>query len=84
MRTEALLAARQSADIELVPARVSLEAATRLAIDLDHPACDCLCLVAAIDRDCPLVTADQRLLDKLNRARRSALRRRVVPLRTMT
>lgn len=85
-REEALLAARllQGADIELVPARRSLEAATRLAIDLDHPAYDCLYLVLAIDNDCSLVTADESLLDKLNRARQPGLRRRVIPLRTVT
>jgi predicted nucleic acid-binding protein len=85
-RDEALLAARllQGSDIELVPARASLEAATRLAIDLDHPAYDCLYLVVAINRDCPFITADENLLDKLNRSRRPTLRRRVVPLRTMT
>ena len=83
---EALIAARllQGVELELVPARASLEAATRLAIELDHPAYDCLYLVVAMDHDCPLVTADESLLAKLNRARRPALRRRVIPLRTVT
>ena len=41
---EALIAARllQSAEIELVPSRAPMESATRLAIELDHPAYDCL------------------------------------------
>jgi predicted nucleic acid-binding protein len=42
-REEALLAARllQIAEIELLPTRALLEAATRIALDLDHPAYDC-------------------------------------------
>lgn len=79
---EALLAARllQGAEIELVPTRSSLEAATRLAIELDHPAYDCLYLAVAIERDCPFVTADERLLKKLGQARRRALREKAVAL----
>ena len=47
-RDAALLAARllQGAEIELVPTRSLLEAATRLAIELEHPAYDCLYLRA--------------------------------------
>ena len=79
---EALLAARvlQAADIELAPTRSLLEAATRLAIELDHPAYDCLYLAVAIDRDCRLVTADQRFLRKLREGRESRFRDRVVSL----
>jgi len=47
---EALLAARllQRADIELSPMRGLLEAATRWAIALDHPAYDCAESLSAI------------------------------------
>lgn len=64
---EARLAARllQAAEIELRPARPLLEEATRLAIDLDHPAYDCLYLALAMSEDCRFVTADTRLLRKL-------------------
>ena len=79
---EALLAARllQSAEVELSPTRLLLEPATRIAIDLDHPAYECLYLALAAERDCELVTADERLLHKLDRRRRQALRARVAPL----
>jgi len=66
-KDEALLAARllQAAGIEFVPAHALLEAATRIAIELDHPAYDCLYIALAIARDCRFVTADERLLRKL-------------------
>jgi predicted nucleic acid-binding protein len=66
-REEALLAARllQTAAIELVPTRSLLAAATRIAIELDHPAYDCLYLALAIENDCRFVTADERFLRKL-------------------
>ena len=34
----------QAADIEFLPARLLLEAASRIAVELDHPAYDCLYL----------------------------------------
>ena len=64
---EALLAARllQRADIELSPMRGLLEAATRWAIALDHPAYDCAYLALAESLSCDLVTADRRLSAKV-------------------
>jgi predicted nucleic acid-binding protein len=41
-----------------------LARATRLAIALDHPAYDCICLALAESMGCDLVTADQRLSAK--------------------
>lgn len=63
-REEALFAARllQGADIELRPTRSLLETATRIAIDLAHPAYDCLYLALAIESRCRFVTADERFL----------------------
>lgn len=63
-REEALFAARllQGADIELRPTRSLLEMATRIAIDLAHPAYDCLYLALAIESRCRYVTADERFL----------------------
>jgi predicted nucleic acid-binding protein len=81
-REEALLAARllQGAEIELKPTRPLLEAATRIAIDLDHPAYDCLYLALAVDNDCQFVTADERLLRKLDQAGVAGLRGRAISL----
>ena len=76
------LAARllQGADIELVPMRPLLAAATRLAIALDHPAYDCIYLALAVGRDCRFVTADRALLRKLGEVRPRGLRGRAVSL----
>jgi predicted nucleic acid-binding protein len=81
-KEEALLAARllQGAEIELLPTRSSLEAATRLAIDLDHPAYDCIYLALAVAHDCPFVTADERFLRKLGQVRRRGLRGKAISL----
>jgi predicted nucleic acid-binding protein len=82
LKEEALLAARllQGAEIELLPTRSSLEAATRLAIELGHPAYDCLYLALAIEHDCRFVTADERFLRKLGQVRRRALRGKAMAL----
>ncbi|MGO8842841.1 MAG: type II toxin-antitoxin system VapC family toxin [Methyloceanibacter sp.] len=79
---EALLAARllQSAEIELTPTRSFMEPATRIAIELDHPAYDCIYLALAAERDCPFVTADERLLRKLDEGRRRILRAEAMSL----
>lgn len=70
-KDEALLAARllQNADLELLPTRPLLESATRLAVELDHPAYDCVYLALALAKGCNFVTADERLLRKLERNR---------------
>jgi len=63
-RQEALFAARllQGASLELRPTRSLLETATRIAIDLKHPAYDCLYLALAVESECRFVTADRRFL----------------------
>ena len=81
-KEEALLAARllQGAEIELLPTRSLLEAATRLALELDHPAYDCIYLAAAMDNHCRFVTADDRFLRKLGHKPGARLRNWVVAL----
>ena len=81
-REEANLAARllQGADIELVPTRSLLEAATSAAIELDHPAYDCLYLALAAARGCSFVTADERLLRKVGQNPHSSWRDKVMSL----
>lgn len=73
---EAGLGARllQASEIELVPMRMLLENATRLAVELDHPAYDCLYLELAIRRGCRMVTADERLIGKLRQSPQSTYR----------
>lgn len=63
---EAVLAARllQQADIELYPTRSLLEPATQIAVDLNHPAYDCIYLALAMDNRWRLVTTDARLIAK--------------------
>ncbi len=51
--------------VDLVPMRGMLAQATRLALDLDHPAYDCLYLVLAQSTDRHFVTADERLVRKV-------------------
>jgi len=82
-KDEAFLAARllQAADIEFLPTRSLLEAATRTAIELDHPADDCLYLALAAECDCRFVTADERFLRKLSEGHRRKFRDRVIGLR---
>jgi len=81
-KTEALLAARllQGAEVELAPMRSLLEAATRMSIELDHPAYDCVYLALAAETDCRFVTADQRLLRKLHANRPRGIRNRGISL----
>lgn len=52
-------------EIELVPMRLLLAESLKLALELDHPAYDCLYLALALARDCRFVTADGRLVNKL-------------------
>ncbi|MBV9290696.1 MAG: type II toxin-antitoxin system VapC family toxin [Hyphomicrobiales bacterium] len=79
---EALLAANllQAADVELLPMRSLLAIATRMAVELNHPAYDCVYLALAAENDCQLVTADERLLRKLGQSRRRAFRNRATSL----
>ena len=81
-KEEALLAARllQGAEIELLPTRSLFEAVTRISIELDHAAYDCLYLALAVENECRFVTADDRFLRKLGQSRRSTLRERAISL----
>ena len=56
------------ADIDLKPMQPLMEAATRIAISLNHPAYDCFYLALAAAEACPFVTADERLVRKVEAA----------------
>jgi predicted nucleic acid-binding protein len=81
-KAEAFLAAKllQAADIEFLPTRHLLEAATRIAVELDHPAYDCVYLALASECDCRFVTANEHFVRKLDAGRRRRFRRRVISL----
>jgi len=81
-KEEAILASRllQGAQIELLPTRSLLESTTRFAIELAHPAYDCVYLALADENQSRYVTADERFLRKIARARRRLLRETVIPL----
>ena len=52
-------------EIELVPMRLLLAESLKLALELGHPAYDCMYLALALARGCRFVTADGRLVNKL-------------------
>jgi len=64
---EALIGARvlEQADIEILPTRHLLGSATSLAVELDHPAYDCIYLALAIERGWQFATADERFQRKV-------------------
>ncbi len=80
---EAMIAARilQHADVEIYPMRQLLETATRLALDLDHPAYDCVYLALALSNGWRFVTADIRFLQRVRQAADSALGAAIISLR---
>jgi len=58
------------AEVELVSMKSLFEDSLRLANDLGHPAYDCAYIALALDRKCPFVTADQRLVRAVRRSGR--------------
>lgn len=66
-RKEAEFAASllERSGVDLTSMRGHAEAATRLAIELDHPAYDCVYLILAQTRNVRFVTADRRLIARV-------------------
>lgn len=83
---EAFLAARllQVADIEFLPACSLLQEATRMAVELDHPAYDCIYLALALERDCRFVTADEHFVRKFDERRLRRFRGKAISLAQAT
>jgi len=67
-REEATLAARllERSDIELLGMRGLVAKATALAIEIGHPAYDCIYVSLAVSRNWRFVTADERLIRGLD------------------
>jgi predicted nucleic acid-binding protein len=66
--------------MEIVSTRSLLESATSIAIELDHPAYDCVYIALAAASSWRFVTADDRLLRTLRQERRNRWRDSVVSL----
>jgi predicted nucleic acid-binding protein len=81
-KEQALLAARllERSEIELLPTRSLIEKAARMAIELNHPAYDCLYLALAEANDCRFVTADGRFVRKLRDSQPETFGTRVMSL----
>jgi predicted nucleic acid-binding protein len=69
------------AEIELMPMRPHLAAATALAIKLAHPVYDCLYLALALERECRFVTADLSLAAKIAQSKDPRFAALVLPLK---
>ena len=52
--------------VALQPSSSLIERAARIAVEIDHPAYDCLYLACAEATDSIVITADRRLADKAN------------------
>jgi predicted nucleic acid-binding protein len=74
----------EGAEIELLPMRPYLLAATRIAIELDHPAYDSMYLALAEDFDVVLVTADEGLVRKIRQVAPARFERRFIALSELT
>jgi predicted nucleic acid-binding protein len=61
------------AGIEMVPMAPLIVGATRLALELGHPAYDCFYIELCRLRSVPLITADDRLVRKYRQSGRSDL-----------
>ena len=66
--------------IEILPTRHLMDTATRLAIELDHAAYDCIYLALAMENGWPFVTADDRLRRKLAQSSRDRFSRNVLSM----
>jgi predicted nucleic acid-binding protein len=82
---EAGVAARalEAVEIDLIAMRSYLAAATALAVQLEHPAYDCVYLAVAITMEVPFVTADRRFVQRIRQVS-SRFRDRVVALAEVT
>ena len=61
--------------------RCLLETATRIAIEVDHPAYDCVYLALAVGNDCEFVTADEHFIRNFYRRQHPTIGRRAILLR---
>lgn len=71
------VAVLNQAQITLEPSRPLAQRALELSLHLSHPIYDCLYLALAERRDVPLITADQKLVNRCQRSDALDLARRV-------
>ena len=83
--SDEVLCARWARDLEEFSIRLFdqahlMEQAWNIALAFQHPVYDCVYLALAIDNGCKFVTADERLLRKLDQRRQQTLRARAISL----
>jgi predicted nucleic acid-binding protein len=85
-RDEATMAAKllERSNIELFAMHSLLARATELAIELDHPAYDCMYICLATNRGLRFITADERLIRVLNQKAPSDIAQRCMSLEQIT
>lgn len=66
-------------DASVAIKRVGEEPGTNAALALDYPACECVDLALAREQRCRFVTADERLLRKIETSPVPGLRRHARP-----
>ena len=69
----------EQADLSIVPGRGHLAVAISIAVELDHPAYDAVYLAVAEASELSLVTADDRLIRKIQGSQ-NRFRQMLVPL----
>lgn len=73
-------AALERMPVALHSTRPLIRQATALSVALGHPAYDCFYLSLAVVLDCEFITADERLLRRLDRPDAGDWRQRTLPL----
>jgi predicted nucleic acid-binding protein len=76
-RQLALIVRRLEEELELVPLFGLLETAIAIALEVGASVYDCLYVAAAMQRECQLLTADRRLVERLSGTRYTQL---LIPL----
>jgi predicted nucleic acid-binding protein len=76
-RQLALIVRQLDTDVEMIPLIDLFDSAIRIALEVSASVYDCLYVAAATQRECQLLTADRRLVDRLSGTRYARL---LIPL----